>query len=120
MSQLCANTTYGERESLRDAYWRRCDAARVEGEGCESFAGFVARVRRFEQALGARRPDETMVVFTHGMLMQALLWLHAQPDGVMAEFDGFRQRVTVPNCALLRASMDGLSVGHLPADLRTG
>jgi broad specificity phosphatase PhoE len=69
----CAGTTYAEREGLRDAYWRRCDPLWADGPACESFINFIARVRSFEQALGVRDADETVVVFTHGLIMQALL-----------------------------------------------
>ena len=129
-----ADTTYAERESLRDTYWRRCDPLWLEGEDCECFAGFVARVRSFEERLCRCRRGETVVVFTHGMFMQALVWLHRQPSppvtsASMADFDRFRQTLSVPNGAILTGSLNGegraqwssrVSPDHLPANLRTG
>ncbi len=129
----CAGTTYAERKALRDVYWTRCDPEWVDGPGCECFAEFVARARNFVQALGTRDANETLVVFTHGLFMQMLLWLqHCDGPGVngaeMAAFDKVRCSVFVPNCAVLRsvANTEGfrlspdVSLDHLPANLRTG
>ena len=129
----CAGTTYAERKVLRDAYWSRCDPLWVDGPGCECFVDFVSRVRNLEHALSVRNPDETVVVFTHGLVMRTLLWLQQHPagqvvDAEMKDFAGFRLGVSVPNCAILRASPDGsgrlrlsaeVSLAHLPTDLRT-
>jgi hypothetical protein len=108
----CAGTTYAEREGFRDAYWGRCDPLWADSAGCESFADFMARVRSFEGALGVRDADETVVVYTHGLIMQALLWLQLHSSGstnraAMQDFDRFRRSVLVPNCAILRAATNG-------------
>jgi broad specificity phosphatase PhoE len=106
---------------------------KVDGPGCESFADFVARVRQFHRTLCVRGAEGAVVVFTHGLVMQALLWLlqHAAEDvssKLMADFNSFRRSVHVPNCAVLMASTDedgefrcsaSVSVAHLPLDLRT-
>lgn len=108
----CAGTTYAEREGLRDAYWSRCDPLWADGHGCESFSDFVSRVRDFEHALSVRKADETVVVFTHGLMMQALLWLQQHSSGEtdrvsMQDFDHLRRSISVPNCAVLRAATSG-------------
>jgi broad specificity phosphatase PhoE len=113
---VCAGTTYAEREGFRDAYWGRCDPLWTDGPGCESFTDFVARVRRFEQALSVRGADETVVAYSHGLIMQALLWLQQHSSGntdrvAMQDFDRVRRSVLVPNCAILRAATNGS--GHI-------
>ncbi len=108
----CAGTTYAEREGPRNAYWTRCDPRWADGPGCESFTDFIARVRNFEQALGVRGANETVVAFTHGLIMQALLWLQQHSSGKtdresMQDFDRLRRSISVPNCAVLRAATNG-------------
>jgi probable phosphoglycerate mutase len=130
---FCAGTTYAERKGLRDAYWKRRDPVWADGPGCECFADFIQRVRRLEQTLSLRDPDETIVVFTHGFVMRTLLWLQQRTVGQitgaeMADFDSFRRRISVQNCATLRASPNATGrlrlsatvfVGHIPVNLRT-
>ena len=108
----CAGTTYAEREGLRDAYWSRCDPLWADGPRCESFSIFIGRVREFEHALSLREAAETVVVFTHGLIMQALLWLQqhssVKTDRVsMQDFDRLRRIISVPNCAVMRAATNG-------------
>jgi hypothetical protein len=56
--------------------------------------------------LSERGLDEIVMVFTHGFVMRALLWLQ-QPTAVrttsaaMADFYNFQLSVSVPNCAVL-------------------
>jgi len=107
----CTGTTYAEREGLRDTYWARCDPLWADGPGCESFASFIARVRTLEHALSARDAERAVVVYTHGLLIQALLWLRRPASGdtsraAMQDFDRFRRSVPVPNCAMFRAATD--------------
>jgi len=128
----CAGTTYAERKGLRESYWKRCDPLWADGPGCECFADFIRRVQRLEKTLSLQDAGETIVVFTHGFVMRALLWLQQHTGPItrteMAGFDRFRRRVSVPNCAVLRASPNGIgrlslstnvSVAHVPVDLRT-
>ena len=108
----CDGTSYAERKGLRDVYWRRCEPLWVDGPGCECFADFIERVRHFERALSVRDANQSVVVFTHGLLMQAMLWFgqhtSAQVTGSeMSAFDRFRRSVSVLNRAALRASSDG-------------
>jgi broad specificity phosphatase PhoE len=105
--EACANTSFEQRKELRDAYWGRCDPHWVDGPGCESFAGFIDRVRAFENALSLRTPGELIVAFTHGVFMQALLWIQSEPrrevtPRAMRRFDEFRHKVIVPNCGIVR------------------
>jgi broad specificity phosphatase PhoE len=126
----CVGTTYAERGRLRDAYWSRCDPLWADGPGCESFTDFIARVRGFEQALSIREADDIVVVFTHSLIMQALLWLQQNSSGKtdhasMQDFDGFKRSISVPNCGVLRAATNGrgrisisanVVTAHLDAD----
>jgi broad specificity phosphatase PhoE len=130
----CAGTTYAERKGLRDSYWKRCDPFWVDGPGCECFADFIGRVRGLEHRLDELGRDETVVVFSHGFVMRALLWLQQhtadQINGAeMADFYNFQRSISVPNCAVLRGSPNesgclqlspNASVAHIPVDLRTG
>jgi probable phosphoglycerate mutase len=132
-SAACAETTYTERTTRRHEYWTRCDPLWGDGTGCECFADFIARVRRFERKLLLQAAEETVVIFTHGLVMRALLWLQQCCPGrvggaEMADFDIFRRSVSVPNCAVLRASQNDegrlalsarVSVAHIPVDLLT-
>jgi broad specificity phosphatase PhoE len=129
----CVGTTYAERKGLRDAYWKRCDPLWADGPGCECFANFIQRVRRLEKTLCLRDAGETIVVFTHGFVMRTLLWLQQRKAGPitsteMEDFDSFQRRISVPNCAVLRASPNGsghlrlsanVFVAHIPMHLRT-
>jgi broad specificity phosphatase PhoE len=129
----CAGTTHAQRKARRDGYWTKCDPLWVDGPGCEGFADFIGRVRQFEQALAVRDAGETVVVFTHGLVMRTLLWFQQHTVGQvtgaeMADFDSFRRSVSVPNCAVLRASANrsgclqlsaNAFVAHIPVELRT-
>jgi broad specificity phosphatase PhoE len=92
-----AGTTYAEREGFRDAYWGRSYPLWTDGPGCESFTDFVARVRRFEQALSVRGADGTVVVYSHGLIMQALLWLQQHSSGNGSGHIRISAKVTVPH-----------------------
>lgn len=109
---LCAGTTYAQRKVLRDEYWDRCDPQWVDGPGCECFADFVARVRCFRRSLALLNPGEFVVIFTHGLLMQVLLWLELNSirgitHAEMRRFDDFRRSVSMPNCGRIRAAANG-------------
>jgi broad specificity phosphatase PhoE len=123
--EACAGTTHAERKALRDAYWNRLDPLRVEGPGCESFAGFMRRVEWLEQKLKTLSVDETVVAFTHGFVMRALIWLRRCGAGGssradMADFHRFQHGISVPNCAVMQRAGCEVSVAHIPEDLRTG
>lgn len=78
------------------AYWRRADPAHLDGPGAESFTSFLDRARDAIQRLisiASEAPGGCVVLFTHGLLMQAfrllLLFPHATDAELMANFQRF-------------------------------
>jgi broad specificity phosphatase PhoE len=129
---LCAGTTYSERKPRVDAYWNALDPQLRNGARCESFSDFVQRVAEMRMRLMRVHATRPVIVFTHGYVMKALLWLQQVSlitirSEEMALFDVFRRRTPTPNCSVLRgvATPEGLllrptaSVDHIPAHLRT-
>lgn len=128
-----AATTYSERRGPRGAYWKRCDPLWTDSPASESFAGFIERVGRFERALIDRGARCTLVVYTHGFVMRALLWprryqIREVSSADMDDFYRFHRTIAVPNCGILAGSVDpggrlllpaSVSIDHIPPDLRT-
>jgi 2,3-bisphosphoglycerate-dependent phosphoglycerate mutase len=65
-------TSQRERAGAVDAFWQRSDPDLCDGPGAESLNQFAARVAAFEARL--RQLEGDAVIFTHGQLMQALLY----------------------------------------------
>jgi broad specificity phosphatase PhoE len=106
----CADMTYEERKPLVAQYWRTGDPQYRDGSNCESFASFIKRLQLVITMIRARDPD-TLVMFTHGHVMKAVIWLQSQSFDEpraqeMNSFDQFRRRLTLPNASVLRASND--------------
>jgi probable phosphoglycerate mutase len=74
-------------------YWERGDPAHLSGPGAESFTLFLDRARHAIQRLARMAPGGCIVVFTHGLLMQAfrllLLFPKATDRELMANFRRF-------------------------------
>lgn len=70
----CANTSIATRRPWVDAYWRQADPHYVDGDGAESFADFIARVRTFGDLLASARISgaRRVAVFGHGQFLQAV------------------------------------------------
>jgi 2,3-bisphosphoglycerate-dependent phosphoglycerate mutase len=66
-------------------YWERGDPAYVDGPGAESFTMFVDRARTAIGRLALMAPGGCVVVFTHGLLMQAFRLVTLFPDATDAE-----------------------------------
>ena len=66
----CANTTVADRRDWVTAYWERCDPAHVEGEGAESFQGFMGRVSAFHERVVALGSGFVVAV-GHGQFFRA-------------------------------------------------
>jgi len=116
------------RRPLVRAYWERADPVLVDGEGAESFAAFLERVRGLLDRLAGR--DEAFIaVFGHGLFLRALLWLvlvgPVKPTpAAMRACRGFANGTPTPNGGIAELRLDGarvwataLRVDHLPADL---
>lgn len=66
-------------------YWERDNPAYVDGPGAESFTMFVDRARAAIGRLVLMVPGGCVVVFTHGLLMQAFRLVTLFPDATDAE-----------------------------------
>ncbi len=67
----CRGTRAVDRKVWAQTYWAAADPLAIDGEGAESFAEFMARVRHFETLL-SQTPGHG-VVFGHGMFLKAFL-----------------------------------------------
>jgi probable phosphoglycerate mutase len=66
-------------------YWERGDSSYVDGSGAESFTMFLDRARAAIGRLALMAPGGCVVVFTHGLLMQAFRLVTLFPDATDAE-----------------------------------
>src|ERR1700710_715368 len=66
-------------------YWERGDPSYVDGPGAESFTMFLDRARAAIGRLVRMAPRGCVVVFTHGLLMQAFRLVTLFPDATDAE-----------------------------------
>ncbi len=99
----CVNTTAAERKARRDEYWEQCDPDYVDGEGAESFNMVLTRAKTAIDRL-SRLEEGFIVMFTHGLFMQAIEALRGS-DGkedakkLMARFRSLRR---YDNCEILK------------------
>jgi broad specificity phosphatase PhoE len=96
-----------QQDRLRPAqeYWERCQPDCRDGEGAESFNGFMLRIRDGIDRLRKSRASFT-AVFTHGYVMKAILWellFHGDrsPLPFMRGFREFLNAVPVENGMVL-------------------
>ncbi|MCU1223721.1 MAG: Phosphoglycerate mutase [Edaphobacter sp.] len=66
-------------------YWARRDPAYIDGPNAESFSLFLGRARDAIKRLIQLPPSDCVVVFTHGLLMQAIRLLLLFPDATDTE-----------------------------------
>lgn len=103
--KLYKGTTFdGRRPHVRE-FWERNDPAHVDGDGAESFVQLFERV---QEMLGQAKahPAESIVIFTHGHFMRAVLWSLLQEalptsPASMRRFRSFTEAIEVPNLGLL-------------------
>jgi probable phosphoglycerate mutase len=91
---------------LAEAYWARAKPDEVDGEGAESFAAFLERLKATTNQV-AQESAETIVLLSHGLFIRAMLWyiLTGQPaptSTAMASLHHFVLSVTVPNLGVIR------------------
>ena len=80
-----ANTSVAARKPMVDQYWQHADIHYCDGEDAESFVDFYQRVRhmlRLCQSQAEHYPNDTILVFTHGRVMQMLRLLLTNPQPV--------------------------------------
>jgi alpha-ribazole phosphatase len=83
-----ANTSVEERKPMVDQYWHNADIHYCDGEDAESFVDFYQRIRHMLRHCYMRDeqyPDQTILVFTHGRVMQMLRLLITNPQPVSRE-----------------------------------
>ncbi|MBH1965374.1 MAG: histidine phosphatase family protein [Comamonadaceae bacterium] len=68
----CIGTTGPQRSEWVSDYWDRCLPEHVDGEGAESFAAFMSRVRDFHDRATAR--GGFIVAVGHGQFFRAYAW----------------------------------------------
>ncbi len=125
------NSTVAERRPALQDYWQRADPEYVDGEGAESFASFIDRVRVGLAEIQARQLP-FVVIFSHGFVIRAVAWLllsGASRIGTneMRCYWRYFRAVQVPNAAILKLRFPGpgavqvgpLVTSHLPAELQT-
>lgn len=80
-----ANTSVADRQPMVDQYWQHADIHYCDGEDAESFVDFYQRIRHMLRHCYMRDeqyPDQTILVFTHGRVMQMLRLLITNPQPV--------------------------------------
>lgn len=86
-------TTDLEQEPHSQEFWQRCDPTHTTGPGAECFTAFLDRARDTLRRLTHIASGGCIVVFTHGLFMQAvrllLLFPHATDAQLMYNFRRF-------------------------------
>lgn len=103
-----------ERRLAAAEYWQRAEPQRNDGGGTECFHDFVARVsearRRFEAW-----PSGVHLVFTHGVWLAMLVWLHLGQAAVSADdmrrFRRFEKSLAIGNTDVFRLCVHGGAEG---------
>ena len=75
---ICRGTRRTERLPWVRAYWQRQEPDYCDGAGAESFHALVARARLVLQRI-EERPEETIVLFSHGQFISCLLDVARHP-----------------------------------------
>jgi broad specificity phosphatase PhoE len=121
---LLGSTTMKERWPIAHAYWERLDPDYIHGEGAESFAEFIGRIKTMQDEI-LRRNGKFIAVFGHGFMMKGMLWAHLLDSHdvtveYMQRFYAFNRTFDVPNCAVIQAEyqadaalFSGLITKHL-------
>ncbi len=73
-------TAAADRRPHVERYWTVADPAWCDGEGAESFAGFLRRVEAALARLAALPPASRVYVFGHGQFIQAARAIVTGPD----------------------------------------
>lgn len=112
------NTTIEERRPAARAYWERADPYEIQGDGAESFAGFMARANSVLDRLiqNDTGTSQRTVIYTHETFMMAVMWSLLVKGELtadrMRQFRSFTQGFSVPNCGCLRLRFAGETVYH--------
>jgi broad specificity phosphatase PhoE len=97
--------TMQERRLMVDDYWKRNNPHYKDSEEAESFIHFMNRTCMILEILRYHTED-FIVIFTHGQLMRAVMWLLlTKPTKIdadsMREFRGLLEKTIMPNASIL-------------------
>ena len=109
--ERCINTTRQDRKELVNEYWARSEPDFIDGQGAESFSAMIERVHFMWQSLCDLKNEKFIVIFTHGLFMNALRWSMTNSfapltQQLMTDFHAFHYSSTIPNCAILKCELD--------------
>jgi broad specificity phosphatase PhoE len=97
---------------IRARYWSEADPNYRHGEGAESFSMFMERARSTLRRLEAQPEGSTVMLFSHGHLIQAMRFEIFFPDLTdkvkMEQFLAFDQARWVRNAQCIPAEFDGV------------
>ena len=101
----CFNTTPEDRKPMVTAYWETMDPDYNDGEGAESFAEMIQRVKTMLRRV-KERPEDTIYIFTHGQFMETVKIVLSHPDensaNLMRIFNERNRGKLVANCEIMR------------------
>ncbi|GET43820.1 histidine phosphatase family protein [Microseira wollei] len=111
-------TTNLERRSKVAAYWQQCDPFYVDGDGAESFANLIDRIRYLRQQI-EQLDEEFVAVFSHGLFMRAVLWSWLTnsveiSSESMRRFRDFADSFKLPNGAILKLQLYNSDIWFSP------
>src|SRR5438105_3897788 len=71
-------------------FWERQDPHYIDGEGAESFADFMRRVREVVQSLRERK-EHLIAIFSHDQFIRAVAWhlLFGMDESASERMDNF-------------------------------
>ena len=119
-----------ERKPFVEEFWTRCETTYCDGEGAESFADFIGRIKTMLDEL-KKADAKKIVVFTHGQLIRSLMWLMLtgkQEVGnvEMKQIYEFMNSIPYPNTAFIKLNfienelfVSPISTEHLESELIT-
>lgn len=107
----CVNMSRRDRLPMVRDYWNLADPNFVDGDGAESFAEFMGRVRSMQEQLLEPSVGDFAIVFSHGLFINALRWQQMSPSAsvtkpYMEGFHSFHQCFPVQNGAILKCKLD--------------
>ncbi|QIF03280.1 histidine phosphatase family protein [Roseimicrobium sp. ORNL1] len=102
-------TAHGRRHAV-EAFWSRGCSDHCDGEGAESFAGFMERVESALQWLQQRQAQKAVLV-CHEFFIRAVLWRCFCPSlekaiASMPAFRAWQQSAKIPNVSVTRVSLE--------------
>lgn len=101
-------TTIYDRRPMVQKFWHRNDPYYVAGEGAESFAGFMERVRDMIERI--KHLEESFIaIFSHEQFIRGVLWLlllgSAEVSCDIARFKSFLSAFSMPNGSILKVQL---------------